>query len=470
MDVDTIYLKSPLLLKKLLFNIYAYRLTKLKFHALFEQRLRELEDSQWYPLAELENLQQEKLGRLVTHCYDNVPYYRQLLERLRLKPADIRTPDDLHKLPILTKAHVKAHFHELKATKFKKGDMVLTNTSGTTGSPLLFYWDKLIFPITRAYAWRQWQWASFDFADKRITMHGRMIVEPGRRVPPFWMYNKWDKQLFFSTYHLSEEHLRYFVDKMLTFAPQAIEAYPSAVYVVAKYMRERGITYRLKAVFTSAETLYPVQRELVEHVFQCRIFDIYGLSERVVMATECEEHTGLHLNMEYGVTEVVDDDDHQLPPGRRGRVVSTGLENYSMPLIRYDTGDVSEILASTCTCGRQFPMLAPVTTKAEDQVLLPDGRYISGSLLTFPFKPMVNIVKSQIVQEDPTNVTVKIVKNDSYSDDDSRILLDRMRKCLGPDVRVGLEFVDDIPRTKHGKYRWVISKVRRDMDIDKQDS
>ena len=407
---------------------------------------------------------------MVGHCYDHVPYYHDLFESARLKPSDIRTVEDLAKLPILTKEEVRNNLPELTATCFKRNQMVLTHTSGTTGSPLSLYWDKMIYPITRAYLWRHWHGADFGYELKRITMHGRMILEWDRSKPPFWMYNRWDRQLFFSTYHLSEDYLRHFIDKMVKFAPQAIEAYPSAVYVLAKYMHERGVSHRLKAVFTSAETLYPIQREVIEDVFGCRVFDMYGLSERVVMATECERHAGLHLNMEYGITEVADDEGNRVPVGTEGRVVSTGLENFSMPLIRYDTGDVSRILDEKCECGREFPMLAPITTKAEDQVLLPDGRYISGSLLTFPFKPMVNIKRSQIIQEDIRHVRVRIVRSGRYSDEDSKILLDRMRQCLGDNVTVRLEFVEDIPRTRNGKYRWVISRVKRSMDFEKENA
>lgn len=465
---ENIYLKSPLFLKKILFDIYAYNLTKLKFNRIFKERLRELEKSQWCSNVELQQLQEEKLQRIIRHCYYNVPYYREIFENRRLKPSDVKTVKDLQKVPILTRKDVKNNFSKLIAKNFRRREMILTNTSGTTGSPLFFYWDKMIYPIIRAYFWRHWHRADFNYEDKRITMHGRMIVGLDRKKPPLWMYNKWDKQLFFSTYHLSECFFPYFIDKLVEFTPQAIEGYPSAVYVLAKYMYEKSISYKLKAVFTSSETLYPIQRDVIEKVFGCRIFDVYGLSERVVMATECEKHTGLHLNMEYGITEVVDDEGYNVPVGIEGKVISTGLENYSMPLIRYDTGDISRILDEKCECGCEFPMLAPITTKAEDQIFLPDGRYISGSLLTFPFKPMVNIRMSQIIQEDIRNIRVKIVKNEMYSDQDSQILLDGLQKCLGTEMIIHFEFEEDIPRTTNGKYRWVISKVKRSLDFEKE--
>ena len=87
------------------------------------------------------------------------------------------------------------------------------------------------------------------------------------------------------------------------------------------------------------------------------------------VATECEQHEGLHLNMEYGITQVLNEQDEPVAPGTEGRIVCTGLENLSMPLIRYDTGDIGKILPDRCPCGRNLPLMAPVTTKAEDQIL-----------------------------------------------------------------------------------------------------
>lgn len=259
----------------------------------------------------------------------------------------------------------------------------------------------------------------------------------------------------------------YFVEKLFKFCPQTIDAYPSAIYVVAKYMDDNKMKHRMKAVFTSSETLYPIQREVVERVFQCKIFDKYGLSEMFNVACECERHEGLHLIMEYAITQVLNERDEPVPAGTMGRIVCTALENFSMPLIRYDTGDVGKVLLHKCSCGRNFPLIGPVTTKAEDQILTPDGRYISGSLLTFPFKPMKNIIKSQIIQDDIRHIKIKIVKSGSYTNEDSIILSDGLRKCFGKDMEITLEFVEDIPRTKNGKYRWVISNVHRRMDFEK---
>lgn len=465
--VEDIYLRSPFFIKRVLFGIYARRISKLKFQKHFYTKLQELEKTQSYSITDLQALQLEKLKAMVNHCYDNVPYYRKLFNEIKLIPCEIRDLKDIQRIPVLTRKQVKDNFSTLIAKNIPKNQRLVRNTSGTTGSPMYFSVDKKSYSLNRAYMWRYWKWAGFNFNDKRISIQGRRIISQDRTKVPFWTYNKWDKQLFFSTYHLSEKFIPYYVDEIFKFSPQAIEGYPSAIYVLAKYMEDNHITYKTKSVFTSSETLYAVQRETIEKVFQCKIFDKYGLSEMFSISNECEYHEGLHLNMEYMIAQVLDSKDEPVSPDMEGRIVCTGLENLSMPLIRYDTGDLGKILSNECSCGRKAPLMAPVTTKAEDQILTPDGRYISGSLLTFPFKPMKNIVKSQIIQDDFEHIRVKIVKNAFYNNDDSKVLLAGLLKCLGNDIKITLEFVDDIARTKNGKYRWVISNVHRKMDFEK---
>ena len=140
-------------------------------------------------------------------------------------------------------------------------------------------------------------------------------------------------------------------------------------------------------------------------------------------------------------------------------MVGTSLHNLGMPIIRYVTSDQSFLKREPCPCGRSLPLMDAVTTKQEDLVLAPDGRWISPSVLTHPFKPMKNILESQIVQEKLDLVLIKIVRSPQYSQGDSAKLLEGLRERLGESVEIKLDFVDHIPRESSGKFRWVISKI-----------
>lgn len=253
-----------------------------------------------------------------------------------------------------------------------------------------------------------------------------------------------------------------YVDAIERFRPKLIEAYPSTAYILARHMNATGRRVHVPAVTTSSEPLLDLQREAIEQAFETRVFDYYGSAERVLAAGECEAHAGLHVFEPFGITEILDDDGRPAPPGEDGRLVLTGLSNRLMPLVRYEIGDRSAWIPGECPCGRTWRRIDPITTKAEDILVTPSGRLIAPSALTHPFKPLDSIAASQIIQDDPSHVRVKIVRRPTYSEDDTKRLRSSLAERLGDDISIEIEFVDDIPRGRTGKLRWIVSNVPRD--------
>lgn len=360
----------------------------------------------------------------------------------------------------MTKEDVKKHEHQLISGKFKKRELIHGHTSGTTGTPLDFYWDINTCIYNNAFDWRQKEWAGINYGDPIALLLGRAIVSPEKTKPPFWQMDHFHNHLWMSSFHLSEEYLQHYFDKLFVFKPFALEGYPSTLYILARYALSKGITLPLKAVFTSSETLYDVQKEAMEKAFECEVFDYYGMAERVIFATTCEHQGGHHLNFEYAVNEFVDSDHQPVSNDKPGYIVGTSLLNYAMPFIRYKTNDVSSLLPYSCQCGRHMPLINAITTKAEDIVVTPDGRMISPSILTHPFKPLVNIRESQIIQEDINNLVINIVRRDGYSDNDTRHLIAALTERVGKEIKIEISFVDAIGRSQNGKFRWVISNVK----------
>ena len=283
---------------------------------------------------------------------------------------------------------------------------------------------------------------------------------PGAETkPPFWRSNWVVNHMYFSSYHLSCDNMELYLRQLERFSPKALEGYPSTIYVLARYLLKRKTTLRLKAVFTSSETLFPHQRQAIERAFECKVFDFYGIAERVIFATECPAHEGNHLNMDFGITEILNKDRQPVVPGEMGRIVATGLHNYGMPLIRYQTSDVSAIKGKKCPCGRDFPLMEDVTSRAEDIITTKDGRYLSFASLSLPFKEMDSLVEAQIIQEDLEHIRINIVRQPTYNESDTQYLLNEFKKRIGSDMKIEIVFVDLISRTKAGKFRFVISKV-----------
>ncbi len=455
-----IYSKCPIFLQSALLNLKACELYLERYGKKFWKFYRELDQNQWRSEPELQELQDEKLRKLILYAYENVIYYRETMRTRKIRPEDIKSRKDLYKLPILTRDDIRRNMKALTSEAYPKMLLRHGHTSGTTGSPLDFYYDIQTCVAHIAAVWRQKYWAGMHYGDAIATFHGRVIVPLHQQVPPFWRKNYINKQLFFSSFHLNEKNLPYYFEKLEKDKIEFIEGYPSNLYILSLFLLRKDQRFPIKAVLTSSETLFTNQREVIEKAFQCKIFDYYGMAERVAFASECAEHKGHHLNSDYGITEFLDSNNEPVKQGNLGRIVATSLYNYAMPLIRYQTNDSGSLRVDECSCGRSFPLMDDIATKNESIITLPDGRLISPSVLTHPFKPMRNIIESQIIQEDLNELQIKIVKNEQYSRDDEKILLAAFRDRLGSHVNIQIKYVGSIPKTKSGKFKWVISRIK----------
>jgi phenylacetate-CoA ligase len=456
---QALYERTPILAQELVVSLYGLATRRRRFDAGFEARLAWLRDAERWPLERQIAYQEERLREIAAAAYEHVAFYRRRMSDRGLRATDLRSLADLAKLPVLRRNDVHEHREEMVSRLADRRSLVMGHTSGTTGSPLEFWWDRNVEIWNNTMLYRARGFAGYRFGDRTATLLGNVIVPLGQQEPPFWRRClPWNK-VFFSSFHLNRRHLPSYVAELSRLSPLWLEAYPSTAYVLAQYLEDSGTTLGLSGVFLSSETLTTAERESIESRFTTRVWDAYSMSERVIFSAECEAHDGHHLFPEFGIVEVLDVEDRPVPPGQTGRLVATGLQNLAMPLIRYDTGDIGGFDPRPCACGRTLPKLLPVTTKAEDVVVTPEGRWISASVLTHPFKPMQAIERSQIIQETVDALTVRIVRRPEYEDHDSERLIAGLRARLGPQMRITLEFVEDIPRTASGKYRWVISRV-----------
>lgn len=457
--LDKAYDRSPAWFQNLGISLYGLKVYFREYGPKLREILRELEEREHYSYEELRQYQTERLRPLIRHCYENVPYYRRVMDEHKLTPSDIKSVDDLHKMPVLTAADVRDFNDDLVSRTANKRKLYHGFTGGTTGTPLHFYYNDTICLWKNAVDWRQKAWGGFKPGDRLGIFWGRVLMDTSSNKLPFWRHNWFLNQVLFSSYHLSPANMPLYIKQIRDYKMAALEGYPSTLAILAQFLLSKNQTLPLKAVFTSSETLYQHQRETIGRAFSCNVYDFYGMAERTVFATECSHHRGRHYNLDFGVTEILDDAHEPLPHDTMGRIVATGLHNYSMPMIRYRTGDVSSVRAESCTCGRAFPLMGEVTSRAEDIVTTPDGRYISFASLTLPVKMVAHIAESQIIQEEIDRLTVKIVRRSEYSDEDAMMVVAEFKKRLGEKMNIDLEYVDSIPRTKSGKFRYVISRV-----------
>lgn len=465
---EAIYQRMPGAGRTLLMNLHAMRIHRHRYGRQLDCLANEFERLSTASRDEIESYQRQRLSSVLKQARDNVPYYRAIFgDSLDSDLAPKNSLEFLGVLPVLRKETLRAHAADLTSKGARSG-WLHGHTSGTTGSPLSLWYSREMCYATNAADRLQKRVAGVADRAKVGMLLGRQVVPLANRNPPFWVENFVQRQVWYSSLHLSDETIPAYVQDMRRRRLAILEGYPSTLYLLAKCLVRSGQTLPMQVVFSSSETLHELQRSTIEEAFDCEVFDYYGHAERVAFAVECRAHVGKHLVEPFGITEVVDSEGNRMPDESPGFLAGTTLFNTAMPLLRYVTSDITALASGSCPCGLAFRKMKDVATKAEDTVLLPDGRYLSPSVLTHPFKPYPAIRSSQIIQESLHKVTVKLVAQDDFSPADELELASSLRSRLGGEVEIKIVRVSEIPRDRSGKYRWVISHVPSDAKVSWQ--
>jgi phenylacetate-CoA ligase len=458
----TFYELSPIPVQHLLTSVYGFHLHRLRYGGVYHKVLEEIEETQWLSPARIRELQLERLHSLLRHAKDRCPYYGDLLGEAGLEPEAISSSDDLSALPLTGRAEVARSIDAMVDLHARRSQMITHYTSGTTGTPLKLLLDKNTYRRNYAFWTRFRRWFSWHMGKPRATLSGRIIVPAAQTKPPFWRYNAIENQLVMSSFHVSRSTTKAYVEKLCRFQPFVVEGYVSSIYSLARFAEEQQLQMpHPHAVQTTSETLLPHQRTQIERVFGCKAYDQYGHGECAVFVSECEKGS-LHVNDEYGVVEVVKQG-RAAAPGEVGEVVVTGLNNWTMPLIRYRTGDLASLApeGESCACGRGLSMLASLEGRVLDVLHLPDGRTVPPTALTLLFDRAhtMGIEEARVRQVERARILVELVRIDKQNREQGLGLERELRLIVGSDVRIDILDVEKIPRTTSGKFKFVQCEI-----------
>jgi phenylacetate-CoA ligase len=415
--------------------------------------LKFLEDSQWRTSDQIRDFQEARLRDLIQHSYANVPYYRSTFDRLGLKPEDINSVEDLQKLPVLTKDIIRREFPaNIVAQNVRKKKLTLCHSGGSTGEPLPYYQDGQALSWRFACLFRFWRWAGYELGKRWVRLDLIAHDTPAQK-----MMDTLGRCLFFRLSAMNQETLRDSVEKIRKYKPELIRGYASQVFLLAKYLKDNNISdIKPVSIITTGDMLYPHYRELIEEQFGCKVFDNYG-GNSIVISSQCESGTH-HIAAENIIVEFVKDD-RAVRPGQLGAVLVTDLSNYGMPFIRFKIGDLASPCQEVCKCGRGLPIMSPVIGRDTDIVVTPDGNYLVAYFFGHIFESMMSVNKFQVVQQVKEEIEVRIVKNNTFSDQDSEHIRAAIREGAGEKLKIRLNFVEDVPVPSSGKIRLVISEI-----------
>jgi phenylacetate-CoA ligase len=445
-----LYFASPIWLQNLLVSAYGYRLNWLRYGRTQQRLLKELEGTEFASAEYISSLQLAQLQHALHHARATVPLYAN-----RGIPQTIHSVDELEGIPVLQKGELQQE-RAFVTSRLFTGKLHEVHTGGTTGKPLTIYCTREVLSRNYAFFARFRRSVGTPVGVRAAVFAGRTIVSPGQVRPPFWRWNRPANTMLFSSYHIGHHTAAAYARRLAALAPQVIDSYPSALEPIARYLVQHPeISVRPRAVITSSETLFTEVRQLFEAAFGCDVYDHYGAAEMAALITQCRAGS-YHVNPEFGLIEIIKDG-KRVVPGDVGEIVATGFINPVMPLIRYATGDLATFREGKCQCGRHSPMIEQLVGRLDDVVTTPDGRIVGR--LDPIFKAVSSIEEAQIIQDRSDRVRVQLVAVELNEQDSDRLKVE-LQMRLGPNMRIDIERVSEIPRTERGKLRTVVNLTR----------
>ncbi len=431
------------------------------------QAIRELERNQWLATADVLSLQQRKLARVLSFAGKNVPYYRALLGELGINTNPTVTVEQFQRIPPLTKETIR-HEQDALVSEDLAGNGLLSNsTSGSTGEVLRFYTDLRSTAYRKAAGLRSNSWTGWRLGDRAVSLWGAPIDEQRAGAMRGRLHGLVTAKLFLSSFDLSKSKMDEYIEKIRDFRPVLFFAYPGPLEQFAIHCSERGVEFpSIRGILSSAETLWPHQRKIIEEAFGAKVFDQYGCREVSQIGTECEAHDGFHISVDRLLVEVVDEEDRPCPPTEEGRILVTDLDNFGMPLIRYDIGDRGVMgRQQPCSCGRGLPRLEKVEGRTLDIVHTPDGRQVGGTFWTLLLRSRRGLRQFQVVQDRLDGVVINFVRDADFNDAALAYFTAKIQECCGPEFSVEFAERESIELTGSGKQRLIKSLLPSQTEI-----
>ncbi|MGH7230651.1 MAG: phenylacetate--CoA ligase family protein [Nitrospiraceae bacterium] len=409
----------------------------------FRSIRRALASSHWRP-ERLRRLQETQLRTLLAHAYQNVPLYRALYDEAGFRPETFRSLDDVVKIPILTKQRLKAAApDEVVARGIDPARCATVATSGSTGTPLRIFLKSRDERWQRAVAWRILFEHGFRWTDRtleiRMTPGRTFLIQRLGLAPKMWVSIQDPPQSW--------------ALRLAQTAHDVIVASAGTLHALAEAVEVLGCeTPRPRIVISDSETLAPATRRLVRSVLGSDPVDVFGLVECSNFAWECEHRNGFHVSADSHIVEVA------APEGEQGSIIATALGMWTMPIIRYDTGDLAEIQAAPCACGRSLPLLRRIYGRAVDSVLLPDGSRLFWPVFHEVLGGYTDLRQWRIVQENACRLTVQLAVPARNGRLLTRLDTD-LRRVLPDGFRLDIERVERISVNPGEKTRMIVSKM-----------
>lgn len=448
------------MIPKKLANYLYWQAEKIRGRGPIIDRLNWLLGTQELSASELKKIQLEKLNQLLTHAYATVPYYKKVFDERGLRPDDIQNIDDLTKLPILTREILLNHQNELVSSGADFATLKDNYSSGSTGRRALFKQDQNFRLWMRAHQIRTYMWCNnWDVGEKFVLLWGSEI---------YWnMFNIRDRLVNFlsnrrefNTFKLSSQLISNFANALRQFNPVLISSYSNALHLISLEVKKQNIRIpRLRSIQTTSEPMPPAMRKRVESAFHCEVFDKYGSRETNIVSHESPAHDGMLIQCENVVAEFLNQQGQLCKHNETGKIILTTLNNFSMPLIRYETNDLAASLDGYSN-SYQFPRMTNVAGRDQDLIFTPVGDYIDSYFFSYLFMRFESIHWFQVIQDRYESLKIRVLAPNGIKNEEINEIKERIKHHTGYEFIIDFEVLNEMPISPTGKFRLCISNVK----------
>lgn len=417
-----------------------------------------LKTRSWTP-AEIALWQMNKIREIARSAYEETSYYRNALYRIGMHPNDLQTISDFKRIPLTTKEIIQGNIKEFISKKYGRKQLSYINTAGSTGVPLgLYYLKGFSTSIEWAFVHDIWSRFGFKMNKKHAILRG-YVIDKG-------LFTRRGLELIMSSYHLTENNMKRYIEEINKFRPDYVQAYPSSISLLCQFMKEHSIASfpSLRMVMCSSENLLSFQKELIYEVLKAPICNLYGNVEHTSIASNCKFGDYLHFYPEYGYVEFINDKGEECEiEGETGEIIATSFTNPAFPLIRYKTGDIVTYTKELCRCGWNYKLVKEIQGREQEFIITKTGRKICIAAINMHSDIFDNIHQFQFYQDSRGIVTFRFIPKEIFSYSDERNIRSELNKKLGNDIELVLKRVEKIGLSPRGKYKFLIQKLNTDF-------
>lgn len=449
---DKLYQILPVFLQEVMISVYNYKAYSVRYGKRYKEFRQLFLKNRTLKRSELEKIQSDKFDHLLQFSRENSKYYRNYNQ------VDL---DHINELPILEKETLRKNSIDFFTLNKKEG--IVSKTGGTTGKSLeiLYTADNMQERFAMLDDFRSR--FGYELGKKTAWFSGKSLLNKSDvKNNRFWKTDQLHKVRYYSTFHINEKYLKYYVEDLIKYKPEYFVGFPSTILEIAKYGILNGCDFpenTVKAIFPTAETITDGMRQVIEQFFKCKMYNQYASSEGAPFIFECTEGN-LHLELQSGVFEVVD---NKNKPSDSGRLLVTSFPTEGTPLIRYDIGDsiVLDDPSQFCNCGNENPMVKEILGRIDDFIYSPENGKINLGNVSNTLKDTKGILKFQAVQNELNKIVLFLIIDDrEFSEKVEKQFVKNWRERIGYKMTVEIEYVSEIPSEKSGKFRMVKNNIK----------